>query len=104
VWFFQPFFPRKLQFLLLENFPPFYQLADCIRIAGQNGDAQVVDVTGHFWVDVDTKDDFHRAKRLIVKNSQKKRGASDFVAHYFNRPIENAILYISEWRFITLTD
>jgi choline kinase len=26
------------------------ELADCIRIAGQNGDAQVVDVTGHFWV------------------------------------------------------
>jgi len=78
------------------------ELSDCIRIAGQNGDAQVVDVTGHFWVDVDTKDDFHRAKKLIVENSQKKRGASDFVAHYFNRPIENAILYyISEWKFIT---
>lgn len=78
------------------------ELSDCIRIAGQNGDAQVVDVTGHFWVDVDTKDDFHRAKRLIVENSQKRRGASDFVAHYFNRPIENAILYyISEWKFIT---
>jgi CDP-L-myo-inositol myo-inositolphosphotransferase len=78
------------------------ELADCIRIAGQNGDAQVVDVTGHWWVDVDTKDDFHRAKRLIVENSQKKRGPSDFIAHYFNRPIENAILYyISEWRFIT---
>jgi len=78
------------------------ELADCIRIAGQNGDAQVVDVTGHFWVDVDTKEDLRRAKRLIVENSQKKRGASDFVAHYFNRPIENAILYyISDWKFIT---
>lgn len=78
------------------------ELSDCIRIAGQNGDAQVVDVTGHFWVDVDTKDDFQRAKRLIVETSQKRRGASDFVAHYFNRPIENTILYyISEWKFIT---
>lgn len=78
------------------------ELSDCIRIAGQNGDAQVVDVTGHFWVDVDTKEDFQRAKRLIIENSQKRRGASDFVAHYFNRPIENAILYyISEWKFIT---
>ncbi|MBS7646706.1 MAG: NTP transferase domain-containing protein [Candidatus Bathyarchaeia archaeon] len=78
------------------------ELSDCIRIAAQNGDAQVVDVTGHWWVDVDTKDDFHRAKRLIVENSQKRRGASDFVAHYFNRPIENAILYyVSEWGFIT---
>jgi len=78
------------------------ELADCVRIAGQKGDAQVVDVSGHMWADIDTKQDFDRAKRLIVENSQKKRGASDFVAHYFNRPIENAILYyISEWLFIT---
>lgn len=78
------------------------ELADCVRIAGQSVDAQVVDVSGHLWADVDTKQDFDRAKRLIVEDSQKKRGASDFVAHYFNRPIENAILYyISDWLFIT---
>lgn len=78
------------------------ELADCVRIAGLSGDAQVVDVSGHLWADVDTKHDFDRAKRLIVEDSQKKRGASDFVAHYFNRPIENAILYyISDWLFIT---
>jgi choline kinase/phosphatidylglycerophosphate synthase len=78
------------------------ELSDCIRIAGRKGDARVVDVSGHFWVDVDTKEDLERAKRLIVENSQKKRGASDFVSHYFNRPIENAILYyISEWMFVT---
>lgn len=78
------------------------ELAECVRTAGQSGDAQVVDVSGHLWADVDTKQDLDRAKKLIVENSQKKRGASDFVAHYFNRPIENAILhYISEWLFIT---
>ncbi|MBZ9572104.1 NTP transferase domain-containing protein [Patescibacteria group bacterium] len=78
------------------------ELADCVRIAGQNGDAQVVDVSKHLWADIDTKLDLDRAKRLIIENSQKKRGASDFVAHYFNRPIENAILYyISDWSFIT---
>jgi choline kinase/phosphatidylglycerophosphate synthase len=78
------------------------ELADCVRIAGQSGDAQVVDVSGYLWADVDTKQDFDRAKRLIVEDSQKKRGASDFVAQYFNRPIENAILYhISDWLFIT---
>lgn len=78
------------------------ELADCVRIAGQSGDAQIVDVSGHLWADIDTKQDFDRAKRLIVENSQKKRGASDFVAHYFNRPIENAILYyLSDWLFIT---
>ncbi|MDI6691260.1 MAG: CDP-alcohol phosphatidyltransferase family protein [Candidatus Bathyarchaeota archaeon] len=78
------------------------ELADCVRIAGQSGDAEVADVSGYFWADVDTKQDLDQAKRLIVENSQKKRGASDFVAHYFNRPIENTILYyISEWSFIT---
>lgn len=78
------------------------ELADCVRIAGRSGDAQVVNVSGHLWADIDTKQDLDRAKRLIVEDSQKKRGASDFVAHYFNRPIENAILYnISDWLFIT---
>lgn len=78
------------------------ELADCIRIAGRNGDAQVVDVSSHFWADIDTKQDLYRAKRLIIEDAQKKRGASDFVAHYFNRPMENAILYyISDWLFIT---
>jgi CDP-L-myo-inositol myo-inositolphosphotransferase len=69
------------------------ELADCIRIAAQNRDAQVFDVSGHYWVDVDTKKDSERAKRVLAKYSQKKRGASDFIAHYFNRPIENAIIY-----------
>ena len=69
------------------------ELADCIRLATQNGDAQVLDVSGHYWVDVDNKKDIERAKRLLVKHSQKKRGASDFVAHYVNKPIENAIIH-----------
>jgi len=78
------------------------ELADCIQIAGWNDDAQVVEVNGYLWADIDTKQDLHRAKWLIVEDSQKKRGASDFVAHYFNRPIENAVLYyISDWLFIT---
>jgi len=78
------------------------ELADCVRVAAQNGDTEVVDVSGHMWADIDTKQDLSRAKRLLAKHSQKKRGASDFVAHYINRPIENAILYrISDWLFIT---
>ena len=78
------------------------ELADCVRIAAQNKDTQVVDVSGHLWKDIDTKEDLVRAKRLLVEHSQKKRGASDFVAHYINRPIENAILYhISDRLFIT---
>lgn len=69
------------------------ELADCIRFTVRNEDAHVVDVSGHLWVDVDTQEDLKRAKRLLAQHSQKKRGASDFVAHYFNRPIENAIIY-----------
>jgi CDP-L-myo-inositol myo-inositolphosphotransferase len=68
------------------------ELADCIRLASQNEDAQVLDISGHHWVDVDNKKDVERAKRLLAEHSQKKRGASDFVAHYVNRPIENAIV------------
>jgi len=68
------------------------ELADCIRLAAQNGDARVLDISGHYWVDVDNKKDVECAKRLLAEHSQKKRGASDFVAHYVNRPIENAIV------------
>jgi Predicted sugar nucleotidyltransferases len=78
------------------------ELADCVRIAAQNGDTQVVDVSGHLWMDIDTRQDLARARRLLAEHSQKKRGASDFFAHYINRPIENAVLYrISDWMFIT---
>jgi len=68
------------------------ELADCIRLAAQNEDAYVLDVSGRWWVDVDTEEDFKRAKSLLVERSQKSRGASDFVAHHFNRPIESVII------------
>jgi len=78
------------------------ELSDCVRVAAGMEDTQVVDTSGYLWADIDTKQDLDRAKGLIVEDSQKKQGASDFIAHFFNRPIENAILYhISEWRFIT---
>ena len=70
------------------------ELADCVRLVAANGYARVVDITGTHWVDVDTNRDVKRAKKLVAKNSQKKRGPSDFVAHYINRPIENKIVYI----------
>jgi choline kinase/phosphatidylglycerophosphate synthase len=69
------------------------ELADCIRLAARNEDVYILDVSGRWWVDVDMEEDFKRAKRLLVERSQKSRGASDFVAHYFNRPIENAIVH-----------
>ncbi|MHA2316095.1 MAG: CDP-alcohol phosphatidyltransferase family protein, partial [Candidatus Hermodarchaeia archaeon] len=78
------------------------ELADCVRIAARKGDTHVVDVSGHLWADIDTRQDLSRAKRLLAEHSQKKRGASDLVAYYINRPLENAILYrVSDWLFIT---
>jgi choline kinase len=48
------------------------ELDDCIRVAAQNEDTQVLDVSGHYWVDVDNKKDIERAKRVLAKHSQKK--------------------------------
>ena len=70
------------------------ELADCVRLVAKDGSARVLDITGKYWVDVDTKDDLDRAKESLAVHSQKKRGASDFVAHYLNRPIENKIVYL----------
>lgn len=58
------------------------------------GCARLFDIAGKYWVDVDTKKDIERAKKLLAEYSQKKRGASDFVGHYLNRPIENKIVYL----------
>jgi len=69
------------------------ELADAVRVAALNKDARAIDVSGHYWADIDTKQDLKRGKRILVKDTQKKRGASDFIAHYLNRPIENAIVY-----------
>jgi len=70
------------------------ELADCVRLVAKDGCAQVSDITGKYWVDVDTRRDIDRAKKLNAGHSQKKRGASDFVAHYINRTIENKIVYL----------
>jgi choline kinase len=48
------------------------ELDDCIRFAAQNNDTQILDVSGHYWVDVDNKADIERAKAFLDKCSQKK--------------------------------
>ena len=77
------------------------EFADCVRLVARDGCAQVFDITGKYWVDVDTKKDIERAKKLLAEHSQKKRGASDFVAHYLNRPIENKIVSLISDSLIT---
>jgi len=77
------------------------EFADCVQLVARDGCARVFDITGKYWVDVDTKKDVERAKKLLAVHSQKKRGASDFVAHYLNRPIENKIVYLISDSWIT---
>lgn len=80
------------------------ELSDCIRYAALTGDARIFDITkipsyvskmrrkvGVFWLDVDTPDDLKRAKSLLVQSSGK--GASDLLAHYIHRPIEDNLVY-----------
>ncbi|MFQ5710144.1 MAG: CDP-alcohol phosphatidyltransferase family protein [Candidatus Geothermarchaeales archaeon] len=69
------------------------ELSDAVRLAALSGDAEVVDVSGLFWENINTVQDFKRGKRAVVERAQKGRGASDFVAHYVNKPIENKIVY-----------
>jgi choline kinase/phosphatidylglycerophosphate synthase len=77
------------------------ELADCVRLVAKDGGARVLDVSGKYWVDIDTKKDVDRAKESLAVRSQKKRGASDFVAHYLNRPIENKIVHLISGSWIT---
>ncbi|MDG6223808.1 MAG: NTP transferase domain-containing protein [Candidatus Bathyarchaeota archaeon] len=46
------------------------ELDDCIRVAARNNDTQVLDISGYFWVDVDTKKDLERAKKAVTDFSQ----------------------------------
>ena len=46
------------------------ELDDCIRLAAKNNDTQVLDVSGHYWVDVDNKTDLERAKKVVAKFPQ----------------------------------
>ena len=77
------------------------ELADCVRDVANDGGARVLDVSGKYWVDIDTKKDLDRAKESLAAHSQKKRGASDFVAHYLNRPVENKIVRMISDSWIT---
>lgn len=77
------------------------EFTNCVRLVAKDGRARTFDVTGMYWVDVDTEEDVRRARKFLANYSQKKRGASDFVAHYFNRPIENKIVYLISDSWIT---
>lgn len=82
---------------------------DCIAEASKNSDAEVLDITkiqsyvskmrksiNPWWVHIRTENDLERAKDVIIESSSK--GASDFLAHYLHKPIENKLVgYVSNF-------
>jgi len=79
------------------------ELTDGINKAAQNRDAEIFDITQinsyipsmrkevkPFWIDIDTKEDLIKAKKLLIENACK--GRNDLLATYINKPIENFIV------------
>jgi len=79
------------------------ELSEGILRAAENGDAEIFDITQinsyissirkeieAFWMDIDTKEDLSKAKKLLIENACK--GRNDLLATYVNKPIENFIV------------
>jgi len=79
------------------------ELSDGIARAAENRDAEIFDITQinsyissirkeieAFWMDIDTKEDLSKAKKLLIENACK--GRNDLLATYVNKPIENFIV------------
>jgi len=79
------------------------ELSDGIARAAENGDAEIFDITQNnsyissmrkeikaFWMDIDTKKDLSKVKKLLIENACK--GRNDLLATYVNKPIENSIV------------
>jgi CDP-L-myo-inositol myo-inositolphosphotransferase len=87
----------------------FTELADCVANAARRGDAEVFDISNidgyssklrkeidPWWIDVDTKEELKKAKKLIIENAIKN--PSDALARYVHRPIENKLVsYVSNF-------
>jgi len=79
------------------------ELADGIAKAAKNEDVEIFDITQidsyipsmrketkAFWIDIDTKEDLIKARKLLIENACK--GRNDLLATYVNKPIENFIV------------
>lgn len=79
------------------------ELSDCVKKVAEEKGARIFDIgtiqsyipklrkeTQPFWVDIDTPPDLEQAKETIIKNSSKE--ASDILAHYFHKPLENKMV------------
>lgn len=84
------------------------ELADCVKCVAEERKARTFDIgkipsyvpkmrkeIKPFWIDVDTPQDLERARDIIIQKSAKE--ASDFLAHYVHKPLENNIVrHLSE--------
>ncbi len=79
------------------------EFADGIAQAAKNRDAEVFDISRiesyaskmrkdikPWWIDIDTKEDLKKAKKIIVENASKN--PSDALACYVHKPIENRLV------------
>ena len=67
-----------------------HSLTDGMNELGVEGRLTAVDVTGEWWLDVDTPRDLREAKRLLLAGLAKP-GEDGFVAEYLNRPLSRRI-------------
>ncbi len=64
-------------------------VSGAIRRLAVKGKAKVIDVRGHYWLDVDTPQDLRNAERLLFQNLSKP--ADGFISRTINRRISTAI-------------
>jgi CDP-L-myo-inositol myo-inositolphosphotransferase len=67
-----------------------YSLSEGNQVLSEKGKLKTVDVTGHFWIDVDDEEALKKAKRFLLKGLSKKTDGP--ISKYLNRPLS---LFIS---------
>ncbi len=67
-----------------------FSLTDGVRECVAQGGVRTIDVTGEFWLDVDTPEAFREAERRI-DITMAKGGEDGFVSQYLNRPLSRRL-------------
>ena len=65
-------------------------LSGAVRILAIEGRAKAVDISGHFWIDVDDPAAIRRAESVLLDNLRDKSNDGP-VSRYFNRPLSMRI-------------
>lgn len=62
------------------------RLSKGMQILASEGRANMIDINGNFWIDVDDQKSFNRAEKLLLDNLGKKQNDGP-ISHYLNRPL-----------------